>query len=306
MNSKSNIVTSAADGCGQPSSIRPMDHLPSRDHKGAEYKESFIFSSRSSVSHGYSLASAALAAFAITACVGLAGTASASVVTWGTATNISGDTDVSTVGSLVVANDIGNSDTSQTVNGVTFTPFTGSTNSAASFTQGHVTLSAPTVGDTVEIANTFNANGFSTAYDAVLNGGATLGNGSSAGNGLDPMDLTISGLTPGSQYLLEIWVDDYRGYPVTRQETLSGSNSDSAVITYLQNPQGQYITGTFTAGSSGSQTISMTPVDNSYGSNNADAQINAFQLRVVPEPATLGLLGAGSLGLLLLKRRKAV
>ncbi len=35
MSNKSSIVTSAADGCGKPSSIRPMDNLPSRDHKGA-------------------------------------------------------------------------------------------------------------------------------------------------------------------------------------------------------------------------------------------------------------------------------
>ena len=44
MNTQLNIVTSAADGCGQPLSIRSMDHLPSRDHKGAEYKESFMLS----------------------------------------------------------------------------------------------------------------------------------------------------------------------------------------------------------------------------------------------------------------------
>ena len=77
MRNKSSIVTSAADGCGKPSSIRSMDNLPSRDHKGAEYKESFMFSNRLSVSHGCSLAVAALAAVAF---AGLAGTASASTV----------------------------------------------------------------------------------------------------------------------------------------------------------------------------------------------------------------------------------
>jgi hypothetical protein len=54
-----------------------MGYLPSRDHKGAEYKESFMFSNRSSVSHGCSIAAAALATMAL---VGLAGTASAGII----------------------------------------------------------------------------------------------------------------------------------------------------------------------------------------------------------------------------------
>ena len=73
-NSKTSIVTSAEDGCGTPSSVRPMDNLPSRDHKGAEYKESFMFSNRSPVSHGSSLAAkAVVAGAALGALVLLAG-----------------------------------------------------------------------------------------------------------------------------------------------------------------------------------------------------------------------------------------
>ncbi|MGC9261811.1 MAG: PEP-CTERM sorting domain-containing protein, partial [Phycisphaerae bacterium] len=283
----------------KPSSIRPMD---SSHSSNMERKESFMFSNRSQVLRGCSLAVAALAAVA---CVGLANTASASTITWGAAANISGDTDVSTAGSLVVANEFGSSTTPETVNGVTFSPFTASPSAVAK--QGAVTLSAPTSGDTVETMDVgFGPSGFSASYNALLNGAAALGNGPTATNGLDPMDLTITGLTSGAQYQIEIWVNDSRGYPVSRQETLSGSSSDSAVISYLMSPPGQFITGTFTADNTGSQTVSMTPVDNSYGSNNADAQINAFQLRVVPEPATLALVAVGGLGLLLLKRRKTV
>ena len=61
MRNKSSIVTSAADGCGKPSSIRTMDKSPSRDHKGAEYKESFMLSNCLSISRGCSLAVAARA-----------------------------------------------------------------------------------------------------------------------------------------------------------------------------------------------------------------------------------------------------
>ena len=64
MRNKSSIVTSAADGCGNPSSIRPMGNLPSRNHKGAEYKESFMFSNRSTISRGCSIATAEIAAVA--------------------------------------------------------------------------------------------------------------------------------------------------------------------------------------------------------------------------------------------------
>jgi hypothetical protein len=244
-----------------------------------------------------------LAAAGILAVAGVGAAASASfgsTVTWGTAANISGNTDVSTVGSLVLANEIGGA-AAQTVNGVTFSPFTGT--NAATITQGNVTLSAPTSGDTVNIDSGFGPSTFSSSYNAMLNGAAALGNGSSEANGLDPMDLTIAGLTPGSPYLIEIWVNDSRGYPVNRQETLSGSNSDSAVIDYL-TPPGQFITGTFVADSTGSQTISMTPVDINNSPSNADAQINAFQVRAVPEPATLGLVGVGAMGLLLIGRKR--
>ncbi len=74
MNSKSRIVTSAADGCGKPQSIRPTDNLPSRDQKGAEYKESFMLSNRSSISRGCSLVATAFAAAGLLS-AGVAGAA---------------------------------------------------------------------------------------------------------------------------------------------------------------------------------------------------------------------------------------
>ena len=62
MNNKSTLVTSAADACGQPSSIRLMDK-PNCSNR--EQKESFMLSNRSSVSRGCSLAAAAFAVFAV-------------------------------------------------------------------------------------------------------------------------------------------------------------------------------------------------------------------------------------------------
>ena len=295
MSSDTSMVSFAADCCGK---LRPVRSAGDTHSSHRERKESNMFTKGLSSSHGFSLAAAALAAVA---CIGLAGAASASTVTWGSAANIAGATDVSTVGTLVVANEFGGtSPTAQTVNGVTFSPFP-LTNSASA-TQGIVTLSAPVTGDTVNLnSNTnFGPSNFSASYDAMLRGGGAI----NSSNGLDPMDLTVASLTPGAQYLVEIWVNDSRGYAVSRQETLSGSSSDSAVIDYL-TPPGQFITGTFIADNTGSQTISMTPVDQaSYGPTQADAQINAFQLRAVPEPATVALLGVGAAGLLLATRKR--
>lgn len=51
-------------------------------------------------------------------------TSSAAVINWGSAQTISGDSDVSTTGSLLYAHNIGNSAVqATTVNGATFAPF---------------------------------------------------------------------------------------------------------------------------------------------------------------------------------------
>ncbi|MGC9260737.1 MAG: PEP-CTERM sorting domain-containing protein [Phycisphaerae bacterium] len=57
MSTKFSIVTSAADGCGKPSAIRPMD---SSHSSNMERKESFMFSKGLAVSHVFLLATATL------------------------------------------------------------------------------------------------------------------------------------------------------------------------------------------------------------------------------------------------------
>ncbi|MGC9259063.1 MAG: GLEYA domain-containing protein [Phycisphaerae bacterium] len=74
MSTKFSIVTSAADGCGKPSSIRPMDNSHSSN---MERKESFMFSGRSSISRGFSLAAVAAATVGL---VVTAATAKAAVI----------------------------------------------------------------------------------------------------------------------------------------------------------------------------------------------------------------------------------
>ena len=74
MPTEKSIVSSAADSCSQPSSIRLMDKTHSSRR---EQKETFMFSNRSSITRSCSIAAATLAAVA---CFGLAGTVSATVI----------------------------------------------------------------------------------------------------------------------------------------------------------------------------------------------------------------------------------
>ena len=259
----------------------------------------------SSFSYSSSLAAKVASAGAVLVVLAAASAASyGSVVTWGTATNISSPTDVSTVGSLVVADAFACQASTETVNGVTFNAFTAD-NGQPVAVQGDVTISTPVSGDNIGYGlNIGGGTNFGSSYNGILDQAATL-----VGTASDPMDLAVTGLTSGQLYQIEIWAADYRvGGNSNRSEALSGSSSDSATVDYLggAGPGGQFITGTFVADNSGSQTIVMTPVPVAGGSYGVDAQINAFQLRAVPEPATLGLMAVGGLGLLLLKRRKAV
>ena len=221
-----------------------------------------------------------------------------STVTWQSATDVSGDSDVSTLGTLVSAYTLGASSTNITINTVLFTAVNTPTQSTgpSSVALGSDTISS----DSIAGGNFYGApSGFSTAYQSLLNAAFFESNSNPA----EPLVLTFNGLTPGQTYQFETWVNDTRtGVGVgTRTETV-GAGNDVATLAYQTGTlgAGQFVLGTFTADSTGSQVMTYT--------GNADAQINAFQLRAVPvpEPASLGLVGAGALGLLLLKRRKAV
>ncbi len=82
-------------------------------------------------------------------------------------------------------------------------------------------------------------------------------------------------LTPGRQYLIQLWVSDARSYGLSRTQTFSGSGTLS-----FQTPQGmgQYIIGRFTADSA-SQTITI--------SANESAQVNFLQVRdITPQESS--------------------
>lgn len=222
-----------------------------------------------------------------------ASTVSAALVTWGAATNIAGDTDVSTTGSLVGAFNIGDTGVSSaTVNGVLFQSMAVANGGVAAVSIGNFALSSP--------GNVFSDNAFfgspnapfsslSASYQTLLGSGVTTSDA-----GVD-LTLTISGLTVGAQYEFQ-WFSNYSA-PGNDQHTGAGAPS-GGIVTLNDNTTGsdgglgQFAIGTFTADAT-SQVINFDgPV---Y------ALINGFQLRqvpAVPEPGTAlaGLLAAGLCG----------
>ena len=217
---------------------------------------------------------------AAAAVLGLAAQSHAANVIWNTVQTISADTDVSTTGTYIGSIAPANGST-QTVNGVTFTnSFSGGISYSQNgwgfgdwnFTQGQTT-------------------GLSTAYADLLDGGSP-----------NITSLTLTGLSVGYTYQVQLWIADWRTSTVNRADgntITSGANTSGEVLfAGASGVRGSYVIGSFTADNA-NQAFAI----NDLG---AGTQLNTLQLRqtAVPEPsaAVLGLLAAGGL---LLRRRRA-
>lgn len=234
-------------------------------------------------------------------------------ITWGTATTISGDSDVDTTGTLTYAYNFGSnsSATTQTVNGVTFSPFV-ITYGSQSVTQGSVTVSEDP-GNLYSNLNTGSVSGsfagLSAAYRGLLSSEVYSGS-------FETITVDLAGLTSGHTYRLQWWSNDsgLNAFSSTRffDETSSTGNSGSATLdsntTNAIGGLGQYVIGTFTATGS---TASFTLTGSGVGAKLP--LMNALQLRdtsaAVPEidPAGMGSVVAivsGVLGLLERRRMK--
>jgi hypothetical protein len=219
-----------------------------------------------------------------------------SQITWGSVQNISGDSDISTAGTLFgtwspYLQNAGISSMT-TANGVTFVGNDLPDFSIPSYFGGQYTgFGNP---------GTADAN-----YNTLLTGAQFSNNGTGG-------TFSWGGLNPGDTYQVEIWVEDTRNIGNRRWENVYentyGDAGTSAAISFPADGTslGQYDIGTFVANSAGTETLNFETWC-SVGGNQC-AQVNLFQVRdlttPVPEPTTLALMaGSGAMMLLRLRRR---
>ena len=243
---------------------------------------------------------------AVLACA-VAGQASAAPppITWGSATNISGDSDVSTAGTLVYAYNIGGAGVSSaTVNGVTFASY-----AFPAFNTGTQTVSVGSVTFTESPGFLWGSNSLSsgTGSFAALSSPyrSLLGTGGGASIP-DTITVTLGGLTGGRDYQLQVW-SSFIGGPTTavpgggyvESTTFGQSGSTVTLDANVGNATGglgQYALGTFSVTGTGtgfSRTFQMSAT--SFYS----PLINALQLRDVTIPGPGGVAVAAIAGTVL-------
>jgi hypothetical protein len=219
-------------------------------------------------------------------------------ITWDTPTQISGDSDVSTTGTLVGAANVGDTGVpAATVNGVTFQSLAAPGGVGSS---GNFTMSSSGFG-------VFQSNTGGGSPNAPFN---TLGAGYQTllSSYIVPLfstaTLTISGLTSGDQYQFEFWSNnssDSNSYQITAtagNSIMLGSNDDHAV-----GGLGEFVTGTFTADSN------MQSID--FIGDGDGGFLNGFQLRSLPavsavpdSGSTLVLFSIAAIGLFFLRGKQ--
>lgn len=240
--------------------------------------------------------------------------ASAATITWQPSVNMyqgaTVETFVSTAGDVAAAlNASGDTsgDEDTTVNGVAFT------GAGMGVTVGGTGTETITINGGSDNVGSFGDGEF-TSNGAIFHliRGAVFGVDS----------VTLSGLQSGQQYLVQVFNNDARGNrnlnfiagygdgtgstePVAFSD-LNNSPVDGSAPVLPQTDAGDSIIGTFTADSA-TQSFNVFGSNGGAGSTftqgDGRAQINAIQLRLVPEPASLALLAMGCFAMLGGRRR---
>lgn len=217
-------------------------------------------------------------------------TAQAATITWsvGSISTTDGDaSDVSTQGNLVEAVNFIGSET--TINGVTFEAFADTGND-------HTTDNLITEADSnYSNAGVYNAG--NTSYDTLLDGFMH-------DNSTGEIDYTLTGLTSGLEYEVQLFIADDRASPDDRYLSVDGSGStlggNPTVYGGASNP-GLVFTGIFTADA---MTQAFTAQVFSPTNASVGTQVGAYQIRDIPEPGTYALIGGLlALGYVMVRRR---
>lgn len=224
-------------------------------------------------------------------------------ILWGSATQISGDSDVSNADNspwnvLAYAYSFAEFD-SPTVNDVTFQ----AANPSAQNLNGDVTLgSGNTDGalwgnnETAFGSPSAPYSGLSSEYQTLLQGAGFAGGGL-----LDTFDVTLNNLVEDQLYFVQAWVNDSRGsVGPSRSQLIDDLNTVNLEFnTGGEGGLGEYIIGTFVAtGTSETFQLANTGLH--------PVQLNALQVRTVPEPSAFLALSSCCAGLVIRRRRRRV
>lgn len=238
---------------------------------------------------------------------------SAALITWGTATQIDdAGTFVTTTGTLVAAINADDNGDNATIGGVTFLGNNVTNWNAGISGAGGITIASNSTNG--NYGSTFVQGGGPppTITDSNINNliGSALWN---------PQSVTLSNLTVGDTYIIQIIGNDSRdgrhsNFVSVLTDGVNGAATGANGLNPLSNTSptganprlpGSEITGTFVADAA-TQTFNIFGSTNGGSSNNSGgrAQINGFQLRTVPvpEPSSALLAGIASMGLL--RRRR--
>jgi len=186
--------------------------------------------------------------------------ARAASIAFNAPTTISADTDAITAGSFISAYDESNS--AQTINGVSFTAGNSKSALGSSFSMGFGSVNNTAFGSAAGAP----FSNLSSAYQNALKGGAYFDG--------TAVTVTLNSLTSGHQYAIQLWVVDDRA--TGRTETITSSNGNTQTLDYNSTDAnggvGQFATGIFTANTT-TQQLTLN--------GNQSSQMNAIQLRDV-------------------------